>query len=737
MGGLIFFLWGDAGMSSTNQIPERSAYLRYFMRAIRLVRHGKSVAATAAGILVSGTLLTAVFDQTTIIDEFEVPGGDPGIKRHVADLLYKRISDIQAGAQAAVADQRLGVLAIDARDPLKKITNLKVIGTEVPLTPFIDQLRSVVGLKATRISGALVETKDPKGVKLSARVSGSQRAFAEATGSTLKEAVEELGDRLAEILDPLMAGFYYIHEGTNLDKVLGVAEHYPPTGRGEAVWWLVLRGMALRDQTGQEQDTRKYLCKAIDLEPSFIPAWRILGNSLRADGAFEKAEYLARRLVYMRPEEPEGFRQLGNLRSNCATGADQESQARRFFERAIVLGRNRPVENPDYLSLVDYGKWLYEHYQPNKPYLPVNSEADLSVKRDYIDAAADKFEEAERLALGAKKGKQESIYTNWARVLGYPRSDLSQSVKMVRYAMAERTVKQALDLPSHRPFANFVMGELLTDKAVEAHRYKSEKAEIFQKAQAALEYPVSAAKWGEAQYDAMYARALAGQGKYNQAIKLLSKYQNPKSSNFFLVKWIRGEVFYNYSLEKQDRSLLEAASKQLQDARNLRACGPRSEIIRDLLRVVETELEKNNTPKEPGLEISQDGAEPLIEKRTGYPAATPHPEPLAKPDPKQEPGADTAKPERGAKRLGPEIPQLQLAAIQPGEPAAKLVPPVITEGASPPKSDGALSPTAIAPNPAPVPPCNGWPLLPEEEPLPGPPVEGKTEAFLSAFHSAH
>jgi hypothetical protein len=378
-------------------------------------------------------------------------------------------------------------------------------------------------MKDTRIVGELIldaKASDFKNYRFKIHAAGEQNWCKDASGPTLENAIEKLGNCVVEKFEPLIAGFYYLHSPDKADlEKIGELKYNFLKDDDRYVWELVLRGMAWRDKTGFPKETRKYFCEAIHRKPSFTPAWRILANSLRADSAYSEAEDLALRLINLDRDEPEGYRQLGSLRSACMSDNREETDARRFFEHIIALNERKKAK--DYLTLVDYARWLYSHYEPRKEYFPVEAEGTVPHQPDYLSAAAEYLEKAREHA-----NDQQSVYTNFARAVGYPRLNSDRSTTLARFIEATSKAKAGLPLDERNAFANFVMGELLTDEGMEGHRYQPSEKAKFAEAEAYLEKAVKAAKWGEAQYEAMYARALAGQGRYDTALAQLAKFKS-------------------------------------------------------------------------------------------------------------------------------------------------------------------------------------------------------------------
>jgi hypothetical protein len=733
-------------MSSELAPSPKPSRFRFALDILKSVReYAQYIKLVGTALVVAVTAKAVVFDRTFKIGDFTIPAAEAQhgpTSAAIGRMLIERISEIQRGAKAAVAERQLGVQAFESVDAVAKIADPKFGAVGSVAASYV---RGWLGIEQTLIVGDLfVESQDSETKKyvLHAYVRGEENWCEDASGPSLKKAVEKLGTCIVERLDPLSAGFYYLHNATSLDKTLQrtleLADRFQSKDEKQSIWALLLRGMAWRDKTGHAADVRANLCEVIARDPSFTPAWRILANSLRADGAYGYAEDLGLRLVHLRPDEAEGYRQLGSLRVECMADEKQEAEARRFFEHVIALAGH---ESKDYLTHVDYARWLYSHYEPGKRYVPAETEGTVPQKADYLEAAAAYLDKASQLA-----PDQESIYTNWARVLGYPRPG-------VQYDKAEMKLKHVLnqmdgrEKTSYPPFAGFVMGELLTDEAVERHQYKAGDVEKFKKAQSYLATVTRAASWGEAQYEALYARGLGGEGKYDAALQQVARFKNPRNQYYFLVEWVRGEILYNQSLQTRDKTLLTTALQHLNSSRNLRSCGARADAVRDLIRIVETELEKKPADLQAGPSDRPDG---LIEMRTKGDGkvklesemANPAQEGTKTEDPAGvRPTPDAAKPEQGAMLAAPEAVKPQLVAVKIETPEPVVAKPDLMDSKS---NLGAAKPdAATGPNSAPasrlepMPLCPGWEKLTGEKLSPWPAPDAAAAAFIPSFDAAH
>jgi hypothetical protein len=382
-------------------------------------------------------------------------------------------------------------------------------------------------------------------------------------------------------------------------------------------------------------------------------------------------------------------------------------------------------------------------------------------------------------------------------VLGYPAEGGERSNRIALYGTADVRVEKALKVDERNPFANFVKGELRTDEGVKAHKYTN--PEKFRDAERYLRKALDAAgDSGEAQYEAMYARALAGQGRYDEAIAKLLAIKKAKDANAFLVEWVWGEVLYNYAGQNQNGTLLDNALEHLNHARDLRSCGARADQIQDLIQIVETERKieterKNRPPADlhtsPGVadipmekRDKQSGAQQfggvapgiapdgLIERRSGGPGAPgleselPNATP-AKPDTEAvAPATGMAKPQPGAMNLESKVlkPQLVTMKMDPLATSSNAV-AVKPEGqtVNPPSSGPeSRAATQVSPHPMPdqvtagptiqvwksaknalpelKPACREyWPELTGDPVLLRPPLSAAATAVLPVFDAYH
>jgi hypothetical protein len=586
-------------LSARDPQSKPSRTFRFFSGARTFVNDLWTAATRGAlavlGLLLIFSLKPLIFDRNFVIGEFVVPDEikTVGVTSSVIGrLLYERVSQIQRSAKAAVAEQHFNAQGFEAHETVAKIADLKVLGADVNVAALVSQVRGLLGISDTQIVGELaIAAKESGKVSylLRAHASGD-RMWTKQTDPdpSLERLLDDVAKSLVEEFDPLSAGFHYLHSPddtkTNLDRAIWLADKFQIKDDPRYVWALLLRGMAWREKQKDPGRTRAALCAAIAQDPSFTPAWRVLAISLRADGDFAEAEDLGLRLVHQRPNEPEGWRQLGNLTEDCAAGEEQEHKARQYFEHAMALGAQQHSRG-HYLTLVDYARWLYARFQTDKVYPANPTETTLPAQASYLDASSEYLGRAQALA-----PDQQSVYTMFARVLGHPRDsdDKNPHANEGRYMMAEMKARFALAQDSRKPFANFVMGELLTDEGVERHKYAQNQKEKFAEAASYLAKARAATTVPELQYEAMYARALGGEGKFADALDVLSQLEAKRNKkNFYLVDWVHGELLYNQSIQTKDNSLLNETIEYLRSARQARFCGPRSDTINHLIGVIE------------------------------------------------------------------------------------------------------------------------------------------------------
>jgi tetratricopeptide (TPR) repeat protein len=337
-------------------------------------------------------------------------------------------------------------------------------------------------------------------------------------------------------------------------------------------------------------------------------------------------------------------------------------------------------------------------------------------------------------------------------VLGYPATDEKKRSRGALYGTGKTKADIALSLDPANPFAKFILGELLTDEGVKEHKYT--RPEKFQKAESFLAEAKAAAPYGEAQYEALYARSLAGQGRYKDATALLSSVRSTRKL-YYLVEWVQGEALYNQSLLGKDRSLLELALQHLTKARDLRSCGARADAIRDLSTVVAIELSKH-PPAAPFVNAGPDASDALIEKRTAAPGKVKLESEIAIPNPdsptlapsSRTPEQEPLKPEQGAMQLAPTLAKPSLIPIKlDGEPtrtesALQNLGAVATKpDSSRPSSDAVVSRPARALQASakiePKPVCRMWDKLRPDQLSPWVEDNPAKAALLPAFDASH
>lgn len=558
-------------------------------------------------------LYSAVFDRSFVIGEFSVPEElqKKGLNSAVVGrLFFDRIAEMQRVARSAVTQSQLDSKTFGSEAATANVTDIKLPGADVSLTAVVSQIRALVGPKNTRIVGEITQNEGETGYKLRAHASGGENWVEDKDGADVEALIKEIAGRLVERFDPLVAAFYYFRTPnddklkpqpsgnppeSNLDRAISFADGFHSQDKRQQSWALLLRGLAWREK-GNSEETRASLCAAIELDASFIPAWRILAASLRDDGAVGQAAYLARRLVRTQPNEPEGYRQLGSLRGDCMAGDAERTKAVAFFKRALELERAR--KKPDHLSGVDYARFLYTWYQP----VPVRSEKSKDFV-NYMDLAETYLREAETYA-----SAEPSVYTTLARILTHPHDEVSTEPQPAlseselkaghasiqsRLLEAELKAKYGLGLDSTSGDANLTVGEVLTDEAVELRNRllqtrKSDLDDIpdeptardkFAKAKTSLEEARAHGADSSSLSDALYARALAGAGELALAEKVLNEADDDDSH---VVEWVWGEMLYNQKRYSEAHAHLTKAEK-------LRSCGPRSNVVRNLIARIEAQ----------------------------------------------------------------------------------------------------------------------------------------------------
>jgi tetratricopeptide (TPR) repeat protein len=556
-------------------------------------------------------LYSAFFDRSFVIGEFSVP--DELQKKGITSgaigrLFFDRIAEMQSVTRSAVAQSQLGSQKFGSEATTSQVTDIKLPGADVSLTALINQLRALIGPRDTRIVGEIVLIKNPPDpqYRLRAHASGGENWVESKDGPDVEALVKEIAARLVQRFDPLVAAFYYFHTPeddesksvskdeppeSNLDRAINFANGFQSRDKRQQAWALVLRGLAWREKGSNPAETRASLCAAIDMDPSFIPAWRILAGSLRDDGDRDHALYLARRLVRTQPKEPEGYRQLGALRDDCMAGDDRRREGVGFFTQAIQLGKRQ--SEPDYLSGVDYAQFLYTWYQP----VPSPKPEDFV---NYMDLAKTYLKEAQERA-----PEEPSIYTIWARILAHPQDEMrsgpepsisenERKARESRLLDAELKAKYAFVRDSSSAHANFTMAEVLTDQGAELrnrllqasrqnpdeHPDEGSLGDKFKKAREILEKATSDATTPDD--DAIYARALAGTGALAEAEKILND-GDDEDARRHVIQWVRGEMLYN-------QKRYQDALRHLQEAEKVRTCGPRSNLVHNLIASIHAEL---------------------------------------------------------------------------------------------------------------------------------------------------
>jgi tetratricopeptide (TPR) repeat protein len=712
-----------------------------------------------------------VSDRKFVIGEFSVPEElrSKGITGPaIARRLYQHITEVQRIAKATVAAQQHDAQAFASTETVVKGADIKFLGAEINLGTLLIQLRTLLGKTDTQIVGEV--TIDPENIRiyrLDIHAIG-EHAWTKRTapGSNLDKLVENIAIQVVEQFDPLSAGYYYYlrpkdveHEKEeDYSRAIAFADGFQTEKNPQFLWATLLRALAERDLLADPRAAVDALCRAVEHTPSFTPAWRWLGDSLRAASAdsnlskeqrqkaAREAEDVALRLAGWQPSEPEGWRQLGNLYQDCTRAPHDKEDVPGYFKRALALGERRSSKNSNYLTLVDFARWHYSHL-------------GLTEAENY-------FRQAQ--ALGPD---QQSVYTTFARTLAYPRLNEHEGAfsRRERYLMARTKAMTALRLPGRMPFANFVMGELVTDEAVQNHIYASGDKQLFKEAAQYLQTAEKTVNWPL--YKAFHARALAGQGKFHEAKDLLSNLQSSPEA-----EWIYAEVLYNESLglskavpsgpdaqpdsipklpqmsdtDRQrfaskdlnpalpdPKALLIQARDHLKKASDGRTCGPRSDVIQDLLKVVQEKL------KEPGRQRADvdtggtSSSEGVIEKRTIGPGSIKFESEITASEPRltdpppegSKLDMETRQPEHGAALRDPEKPKLALVTTSldsaPGKPdvfdvapipaavnaSETLTSPAAPKPANPKPEVGVEKFSANRAQPDPIPACPGWEKL--------------------------
>jgi tetratricopeptide (TPR) repeat protein len=497
----------------------------------------------------------------------------------------------------AVLDDKAQVsvhtFALRTDDATSMLKGVKVPGSNIDLAVILGQLRALLGISDTKVSGELEKSEDSKlHYKIRAHVAGDRTWSTQLEGPDLLQLVNEVAEKLVEQYEPLSAGFYYLHQLTpdnsNFGHAIALANRFRSTDRRQQAWALTLRAMASRGNQASDR-TRANLCAAIGLDPNFTLPWRMLAGVLRDDDDLVAAKDLALRLIRSRPRDPEGFRQLGAIDRDCPDDASTP-MAQRYFEHALELGGD------DYITLVDYGRWLFSHLSAEK--------------REYLEMAAKHFSRAQQLA--PDNGLTSA---NLARALGYPRLYKSENLseRASRYMEAEIMANNALGLDEHSPFANFVMAELLTDEGVVEHRYADRGR--FTEARLYITRARAAAAVPQAMYEAIAARAFAANGDIDAAISILSAF--PGKNRSYWIEWVYGELLYNKYLSgtqsglvrlDSQKAVLDDALNHVRTAHSLHACGVRSDVITDLELKIEKEVRELQTQGEVRVEPERPAA---------------------------------------------------------------------------------------------------------------------------------
>src|SRR5947209_12299873 len=144
------FLDGRPDMSSQPSLPS----LRFRLK--RLWRFAKRNTIILPGLLSAIAVLvsfaTIALDRSFVIGEFTVPDEERAngmTSISIGRMLYDRVSTIQSGAKAAVAEQHLGGEAFESLDTAPKGSDFKWLWFNVPLASVVEQLRNTFGMKQT------------------------------------------------------------------------------------------------------------------------------------------------------------------------------------------------------------------------------------------------------------------------------------------------------------------------------------------------------------------------------------------------------------------------------------------------------------------------------------------------------------------------------------------------------------------------------------------------------------
>jgi tetratricopeptide (TPR) repeat protein len=578
----------------------RGAYARVARFAVHLWKVTTRAALVLLLLLLTIPLYSAIFDRSFVIGEFSVPDElqKSGVTSNVVGrLFFDRIAEMHRIAKSAVAESQLGSRSFGANSAASKVADIKLPGADISLLTLVSQLRALLHIEDTKIVGEIVVSKRTPGATtylVRAHATGSAMGgdiwVEREEGSDVSALVQEVAKRLVERFDPLVAGFFYFRAPAppdkDLDRAIGFADGFHSQDATQQAGALVLRGLALQEKRQEPEAVQASLCAAIARDPSFTPAWRILAAWLRERNASAEAHDLALRLIHDQPGAPEGYRQLGALRGNCMAGPDHEKEADQSFQNAIERGKNPERTMPDYLSRVDYANFLYTWYGVDKQHSSPNRPGAMV---DYMSAAEEVLKEAQD-----KASDEPSVFATSARLLGHPRDfGEPQNARHARLLEAELKARYALTRDSASPFANLVLAEVLTEEAVDSHKYLSEPKyrQKFQQAKEYLELSRRGVGRSDALYEAIYARALAGLGEFTEAEKVLRPFEHTKTP-VHLVEWVRGEMLYNQNRHKEALAALERAQ-------SVRTCGPRSNAVSDLISRVRGEMAKPDKAGEP------------------------------------------------------------------------------------------------------------------------------------------
>ena len=266
--------------------------------------------------------------------------------RAVAHKLIDQINFIRLRAITSVASRAFSGVWENAE------IETEIPGVGVSIASLFRQIKKVVGLEPTRITGAVV--RDEEQIHVTVRISGETSETINGELNSLDKILLKASEHVYRVIQPyiLAAYQYQFDKQASLDTVKLIISKEPATDDPPA---FILWGLILADQGDHEGAITKYK-EAIELDPTYALSYNNWGVALANQGDYEGAIAKYEKAIQL---DPTNALPYSNWGLNLAHQTDNEGAIITKYEKAITKYKRAIELDPtNALSYINWGAAL-------------------------------------------------------------------------------------------------------------------------------------------------------------------------------------------------------------------------------------------------------------------------------------------------------------------------------------------------------------------------------------------